>query len=160
MDGIAEGSVDRGRSAVYAAEDQWSRQVDRGGTVNFYGSHLTLAKQLTFDTLEGAQAYVVSVCGQLRERGRDVRPPIVRARKGAKAAHYERKTQTIAVPLDVTWALRESVLLHELAHHVMDPQAPAHGELFRSTMLDLVSLVMGAESATLLAAAYRGVQLP
>lgn len=159
MECAAEGSVDYGRSAVYAAEDQWSRQLDRGGVVNYYGSHLSLTQQQTFGSLKEAQAYLRRVCRQLEDMGWDIEPPRVRARRGMMAAHYERATRTIALPVQVTWALRESVLLHELTHHIVDGQMPAHGTQYRSTMVEIVSAVMGDEAATLLSAAYNGVQL-
>jgi putative metallohydrolase (TIGR04338 family) len=159
MECAAEGSVDYGRSAVYAAEDQWSRQLDRGGVVNYFGSHLSLTQQQSFGSLEEAQAYLWWVSQQLKEVGWNVEPPRVRARRGMMAAHYERATRTIALPVQVTWALREAVLLHELTHHIVDGQVPAHGAQYRSTMLKIVSLVMGEEAAALLSAAYRGVQL-
>jgi len=159
MECAAEGSVDYGRSAVYAAEDQWSRQLDRGGVVNYYGSHLSLTQQQTFGSLKEAQAYLRRVCRQLKDMGWDIEPPRVRARRGMMAAHYERATRTIALPVQVAWALRESVLLHELTHHIVDGQMPAHGTQYRSTMVEIVSAVMGDEAATLLSAAYNGVQL-
>ena len=45
-------------SAVYAAEDQWSAVLDRGGTVDFFGSRLDAPMQRRFADVASVQAYV------------------------------------------------------------------------------------------------------
>jgi putative metallohydrolase (TIGR04338 family) len=42
------------------------------------------------------------------------------------------------------WALREIVVLHEMAHHYAGNRA-AHGPIFADTFITLVGLVMGPE---------------
>jgi putative metallohydrolase (TIGR04338 family) len=80
----------------------------------------------------------------------------VRARGGGSghvAAHYERETATIAVSLRHAGALREFVVLHELAHHLESDSAagPApHGVEFCHRYLELVDGVIGPEAALLL----------
>jgi putative metallohydrolase (TIGR04338 family) len=66
----------------------------------------------------------------------------VRQRKGVTRAHYERGLGTIAVP-DDKWALRESVILHELAHHF---GGVGHGPEFVDTLLELIRAVMGVQA--------------
>ncbi|MFZ2241198.1 MAG: TIGR04338 family metallohydrolase, partial [Gordonia amarae] len=44
------------------------------------------------------------------------------------------------------WALRELVVLHELAHHLDDSGGPAHGPGFVHTLITLVGLVLGPEA--------------
>ena len=158
--------TDRLRSAVYAAEDQWSQALNRGGKVDFHGSVIELPVQRRFGELEAMRAYldhvtqlpcVIETFGQF--------PPVtVRARKGQSQAHYESQTQVIAIPLDSTWAARESVVLHELAHHIAMSAAgierPAHGAEFTSTMCSLVECVLGPEAALLLRASYSALDLP
>lgn len=159
MAGCVAGAADRGRAAVYAAEDQWSRLLDRGGTVDFFGSSLTLTPQRSFDDLAGVQTYLEAMCTRLNEQGWQVTTPGVRARKGNFAAHYDRAAAVIAVPIAAQWAMRESVLLHEFAHHVRPGADPIHGPQFRQAMLDIVRIVLGHEAALLLDSAYRGVGL-
>lgn len=160
MAGCVAGATDRGRAALYAAEDQWSALLDRGGAVDFFGSSLTLTPQRTFADLAGVQEYLEAVSMRLNAQGWQVTTPGVRARKGHFAAHYDRAESVIAVPLETRWALRESVLLHEFAHHVRPSADPTHGPQFRQTMLDVVRIVLGDEAALLLDSAYRGVGLP
>lgn len=140
--------IDRERAAVYAAEDQWSAALDRGGEIDFFGSHLVLPVQLRFGHLAAMQAYVDARCAADPSLG-SVR---VRPRRGEARAHYA--DGVIAIPMETGWACRESVLLHELAHHVARGTQPPHGAAFREAMLDLVRGVQGPESALLLRTCY------
>jgi putative metallohydrolase (TIGR04338 family) len=72
-------------------------------------------------------------------------------------------TATIAVPLKSRWAARESVLLHELAHHLGGSvDGDWHGPAYRRTMVELVAIVLGEAAALLLRAGYEesGVTVP
>ena len=61
---------------------------------------------------------------------------------------------TIAVPdRSTTWALRELVVLHEVAHHLSQTE-PAHGTEFTSTLCELADAVMGPEVAYVLRVVY------
>ena len=61
---------------------------------------------------------------------------------------------TIAVPDDgTTWALRELVVLHEIAHHLCDADPP-HGPEFVATFCELAEAVMGAEVGHVLRVVY------
>ena len=65
-----------------------------------------------------------------------------------------RDVATIAVPEDRSaWALRELVVLHEIAHHLCDAD-PAHGPEFVATFCQLTAAVMGAEVAFVLRMVY------
>lgn len=140
--------IDRDRSAVYAAEDVWSAALDRGGALDFFGSHLVLPVQLRFGELAAMQAYVDAHTATVPGWG----AVTVRARRGQAKAHYDEGV--IAIPLETGWACRESVLLHELAHHGNRRQSPAHGPDYRRTMLGLVESALGAQAAFLLRACY------
>lgn len=140
--------TDRERAAVYAAEDQWSAALDRGGPIDFFGSHLVLPVQLRFGDLAAMQAYVDARCAEHAEHGQ-VR---VRPRRGQAKAHYA--DGVIAIPMETGWACRESVLLHEFAHHLARGSAPPHGPAYRETMLGLVTSVQGEESALVLRTCY------
>ena len=52
-----------------------------------------------------------------------------------------------------TWALRELVVLHEIAHHLSDADPP-HGPEFIATFCDLAETVMGPEVAHVLRVVY------
>jgi putative metallohydrolase (TIGR04338 family) len=88
----------------------------------------------------------------------------VRARRAATAAHYENHDGAgiIAVPdcYAAGWAMRELVVLHEVAHHLCDAQPP-HGPEFVATMCTLTELVMGPELGHVLRVVYAkaGVRL-
>jgi putative metallohydrolase (TIGR04338 family) len=148
------------RSAVYAAEDQWSAVLDRGGLVDFFGSRIDVPAQRRFGDLAGVRRYVVGVLAlpSVVERFPGVTPVAVRERAGQTKAHYEPDTGTIAVPLKAAWAAREAVILHELSHHLMAVEGLVvmdwHGPEYRRTMIDLVAAVLGDSAALLLRAGY------
>jgi putative metallohydrolase (TIGR04338 family) len=150
--------------AVYAAEDQWSAVLDRGGAVDFFGSRLDVPMQRRFADVASIQAYadgVLALPGVL-ELFPEAGAVHVRERAGQGRAHYEPATATIAVPLRSLWAGREAVILHELAHHVTcssgvpDDRAGRrwHGAEFREAMLALVTATLGEAAALLLRAGY------
>ena len=62
----------------------------------------------------------------------------------------------IAVPDRDTadWAMRELVVLHEMAHHLDDGGGPSHGPGFVATFCDLATVVMGAEVGHVLRVVY------
>ena len=130
--------VQRGR--VYDAEQLVRTVFDRADenglrVIETHGSRLTLPVERRFASLESVRAYAEKVLALNWVRARWARaavPVHVRERRGATSAHYERLTATLAVPLHSTgsaWALREFVVLHELAHHLEpDPDGTApHG---------------------------------
>ena len=86
-------------------------------------------------------------------------PLVVRGRQGERKAHYE-PDGVIAIPLEQSWACRESVLAHEFAHHCSwNPDAPAHGPAFRHALVAVAECALGVEAALLLRAAYDGAGL-
>lgn len=151
-------------SAVYGAEDQWSAVLDRGGPVNFHGSHLNVPLQKRFADIASVQRYVDTVLASdsVRQRYPNAGPVRVRERRGQGKAHYEPSTATVAIPMVNRAFGRESTVLHELAHHLSVSEGlPAtrsgtrwHGVEFRHAMLLLVDAVLGAEAALLLRAGY------
>jgi putative metallohydrolase (TIGR04338 family) len=93
----------------------------------------------------------------VRQHWQAVSPLRVRARRAATAAHYENRdgAGTIAVPDRDTadWAMRELVVLHEVAHHLCRAQQ-AHGPEFVATICTLTELVMGPELGHVLRVVY------
>ncbi|MCU1591085.1 MAG: hypothetical protein JWP11_2341 [Frankiales bacterium] len=146
---------DSQRSRVYAAEGAWELQLDaarrgaRRATVG--GSSVLLPTELLFGTLESAREYAARTVSSY--------PPVtLRRRKGPTQAHWE-PPGVIALPVPEhgqPWALRESVLLHELAHHVAFHRHAVvdHGASYRACMLELVEQALGPEAALALRVAY------
>ena len=156
-------SRDSQRSKVYAAEEFVRTLFDRAGehgdrTIEFFGTNLTLPPEARFSSAETVQRYVEDVLGlgSVRARWPQAAPLSVRARRGVNAAHYERDGDgaAIAVPEQrAGWALRELVVLHEVAHHLCDADPP-HGPEFVATFCELAEAVMGPEVAHVLRVVY------
>ena len=154
---------DDGRSRVYAAQrlvhavfDNAERAGSREAV--FLGTRLTVPPEAKFASVESLQRYVDQVLAlpSVRRRWpRRAHAVAVRKRKGDRAAHYERigGSGAIAVP-DGSWAMRELVVLHELAHHFDLGDGGAHGAGFQETYVELAGMVMGAEAAHLLRVAF------
>lgn len=147
--------TDRHRQAVYRAEDQWSSLIDRGGSVDFFGSTLQAPVQLRFGRLEEVITYVDRACTDY-----GITPPSVRHRKGGTRAHYS--AGVIAIPTNEAWAMRESVVLHEIAHHVCMTSGGSteHDEQFTAAMLVLVRERLGHEAELLLRTGYAACGAP
>ena len=154
---------DSQRSKVYAAEEfvqtMFDRADSRGNrTLEFFGTNVTLPPEARFGTVAAVQRYVDEVLAHpaVRDRWPGLAPVSVRGRRGQRAAHYEWSPDaaTIAVPgRETNWALRELVVLHELAHHVNQADPP-HGPDFVATFCELASAVMGAELGYVLRMVY------
>ncbi len=154
---------DTQRSKVYAAEQfvrtLFDRATERGNpSVEFFGARLTLPPEARFGSVESVQRYVDKVLAlpAVRSRWSAAAPLTIRARRGATAAHYEcdGAVATIAVPeRHTTWALRELVVLHEVAHHLSRAEPP-HGPEFVATFTALADAVMGAEVGHVLRVVY------
>jgi len=154
---------DAQRAKVYAAEEFARTLFDRAAehgdpVVDFFGTRLTLPPEARFASVDDAQRYVDEVSSHpaVRELWPGATPLRVRPRRGATAAHYERVDgdATIAVPQGrAVWALRELVVLHEIAHHLSDSDPP-HGPEFVATFCDLAAAVMGPEVAHVLRVLY------
>ena len=154
---------DTQRAKVYAAEEfvrtLFERAAERGNrSVDFFGTQLTLPPEARFASAAAVQRYVDDVLALLgvRQRWPAASALTVRARRGATAAHYEHTGDeaTIAVPEQrASWALRELVALHEIAHHLSNAQPP-HGPEFVATLCDLAGMVMGPEVGHVLRVVY------
>jgi putative metallohydrolase (TIGR04338 family) len=152
------------RSKVYAAEDfvrtLFDRAAEHGSrSVEFFGTRLTLPPEARFASVQAVQRYVDEVLQlpTVRRQWPGVPPLRVRSRRAATAAHYENYDGTgiIAVPDRDTadWAMRELVVLHEIAHHLCDTRPP-HGSQFVTTMCALAESVMGPELGHVLRVVY------
>lgn len=154
---------DTQRAKVYAAEEfvrtLFDRAAEHGNrVVDFFGTQLTLPPEGRFGSAPSVQRYVDEVLAHPAVRARWPAGALtVRARRGATAAHYERSEDdgsAIAVPDGrASWALRELVVLHEIAHHLSDAEPP-HGPQFVATFCELTEAVMGPEVAHVLRVVY------
>lgn len=115
-----------------------------------HGISVVLPVERMFASIETIQMYVDRVLGltEVREAypERASCPCAVRARKGDTKAHYQRSTATIAIPYGKDlrdWAMRETVVLHELAHHLSSGHD--HDVMFRRAQVLLLNICMGAE---------------
>jgi len=151
--------VDLQRAKVYEAEALVRRIFDRSvdyPTVDVVGSRVTLPPERKFASLESVQTYVdalLSLSWVRRRWPRASTRVVVRSRAGQSRAHYERLTGVIAVPPHqggTAWALRELVVLHEIAHHLAADEEAAHGAEFTGRMVELVQEIVGAEVSFLL----------
>lgn len=155
---------DAQRARVYRAEDAWAARLDaaRQGAVlaTVGGSAVVLPAERRFGTLDAVDGYcgrvlalpeVVALAGPLP-------PPSLRVRRGARSAHWE-PPGVVALPvprLGEPWALRETVVLHELAHHVGELGGLSHGHRppFPAVVLALVEAVLGPSAVLALRVAY------
>jgi putative metallohydrolase (TIGR04338 family) len=152
------------RSKVYAAEEfvrtVFDRAAEHGSrSVEFFGAQLTLPPEARFASVAAVQRYVddVVTLTAVRQQWPTIAPLKVRARRAATAAHYENRggIGIIAVPDLATagWAMRELVVLHEIAHHLCDAMPP-HGSQYVATLCTLAELVMGPELGHVLRVVY------
>ena len=160
---------DTQRSRVYAAEEfvrtLFDRAAEHGvGAIDFFGDQITLPPEARFGSVESVQRYVDDVLSlpAVVQGWPGTGAVRVRPRRSATAAHYENAggQAVIAVPdrtraeWAANWAMRELVVLHEVAHHLCDGSEPAHGPRFTETFCALAAAVMGPEAGHVLRVVY------
>ena len=155
---------DAQRGRVYRAEDAWAGRLDaarRGAALaTVGGSAVVLPAERRFGTLDSAASYAARVLAlpEVQAVAGTLTAPELRIRRGQRAAHWE-PPGVIALPMPThgePWALRESVLLHELAHHLLSRggvTAPHHAP-FPAALLLLVGAALGPEAALALRVEY------
>lgn len=155
---------DPDQRAVYAAEDRLATWLDsttpERRTVTVDGETYEPGPDLRFTEPRAAAAYVDTVLARLREvgadyAGREQDQVSVRPRAGARMATYDPATRTIALPpfeVGGRWALRATVVLHELTHHLSGEQH--HTPQWRATFLRLLEDAGLPVTAQLLQLAY------
>lgn len=157
------GPRDSQRSKVYAAEEFVRTLFDRAAqhssrSIDFFGEGITLPPEARFGSVDSVQRYADEVLSlpAVRARWTQKAGLSVRPRRGATAAHYEiaAGAGVIAVPAGADWALRELVVLHELAHHLCPDDVAPHGSGFVATFCALAGIVMGPEVGHVLRVVY------
>ena len=152
--------IDKERERTYQAEFIVRQFSEReGATMELFGTKATWPVERRFGHLDHVREYVAWIQRQpwfVEHFPRAAAVPVkVRYRKGSRAAHYELPA-TIAINAPdnkVGWAMREIVVLHELAHHVHEHEAmagAAHGAEFRGVFCKLVTEVIGPEAGWIL----------
>lgn len=128
-------------NAEYRLRDFFDNAIQfENPVIEIEGITLTLPPEAKFASIESIQAYSDRVCTIMKA------PKVmVRERRGSKAAHYE-YGGILAIPMNGSrWALRETVVLHELAHHLTGA-GHGHGPRFISNYIDLLTRIMGPEA--------------
>lgn len=131
-------SRDPQKQRVYAADHRVWRWLDLDSPITMHGSVWQPETEVRFGCVDSVQRYVDRVLEHIGWNGRCT----VRARRGNTKAHYEPHLATIAVPPMPTtghgqsWAMREAVVLHELAHH-LTRWDEAHGPEFAAAQVFL-----------------------
>jgi putative metallohydrolase (TIGR04338 family) len=118
-------------------------------TVEIAGTVLNAPQERVFGDLESIQRYVnkVLALNWVRATWDAAHQPIsIRRRKGTTKAHY--RLGEIAIPDQVGWAMREIVVLHEVAHHLA--RGAGHGPRFVGTFVALVTEILGEEAGFML----------
>lgn len=131
--------------------------------MDFFGSRIDIPMQRRFADLDSVQAYVDRVLSEpmVESRYATAGPVTVQASRGRTRALYLPDTQTIQLPSDL-WAGRESVILHEVSHHLacsagVERERSSvrwHGVQFREAMNLVVTCMLGDAAALLLRAGY------
>lgn len=114
--------------------------VDRAAPVALpNGEFVVVEPDRKFGRVVDVERYLVALWASLALSGR---PPSVRLRRGTTKAHWEAATDVIAMP-DAPWALREVVVLHEVAHALVwrRDQITGHGPVFCREYAHLVGRV-------------------
>ena len=160
--------VDSQRAKVYSGEWYLDGQRQRENR-----------PKRTFSTLEDMQAFVDEVCGSefVRKQWGSNPRITVRRRHGHSKAHYEIGRGVIAIPMlsqtasragggsYVSWAQTDRVILHEIAHGILDQclrhrdehgrRVAAHSREFARIMVALVGKFVGKDEAKWLKEGYR-----
>jgi putative metallohydrolase (TIGR04338 family) len=153
--------ADPHRATLYEAEAMLAALIDRRADfpiIAAYGSQVVVPDDRKFGDVAAVQRYVDAVLALDWVRrlapDRAGRPVVVRARAGATKAEYNNATHTIALPthrVGGRWAMRELVVLHELAHHLSP--GVEHGPEYARVLLELVEELIGTEAGFLLRSA-------
>ena len=140
---VADPDVER----VYLCEDRLQRWARAGRAVVVEGRLVSVEPEHDFSSLAAARLFCTLTCLELGL------PPVrVRLRKGDAKSHYRAagssETPDRAEIALASWGAARLVVLHELAHHVVECRPagqttrggaePTHGPLFRASLVELL----------------------
>ena len=147
-------------STIYAAENNVTAMVERGGAVEFFGSTLDLrqcaVRTYTPDQLPLLQGMVTGLYGTYRYGVREQAPTIRISPRAYRRAWYSPGVHEIVLP-GARWAWNDMVLCHEIAHAASGcghDARSAHGKAWRAIYAAMVAEVVGPEAGLLLQAAF------
>lgn len=139
---------DSQRTKVYEAEFYFRRDC-AGKSLRGHKSP-GLFPELRFNSVEDVQRYVDKTLSIPYSRRYARRPCKVIPRRGERYAHYQDDDTHGEIHLPPNprgWAMREVVVLHELAHHLTRSEKyAAHGPEFCGRFLLLIELTMGLDA--------------
>jgi putative metallohydrolase (TIGR04338 family) len=124
---------------IYDAEWKLSKILETPDVpFTIHGCTVTIPVERKFGHIDTVRAYVKHVCNK---EGRSAPYVVVNNRLKKKATYC---LGTITMPnFSATWAWRESVVLHEIAHHLSP--GTGHGPHFQKTLVRLLDTYIGAE---------------
>jgi len=144
-------------SRVYKSEELFGRLLDNAlefPFVQIWGSQIPVpSHEKKFGDLDGVRRYVLWLFSTpwMSENYPDAKAPGVMLRRGDKMAHYQWGTIYVpAVQRGGRWAMREIVVLHEVAHHLTRGVDQSHGTEFTQAFLALVTEYLGEEAGFIL----------
>lgn len=141
---------------IYEAERRFREILDSGvETIEIFGSTLTVPMERKFGSFAAVENYLAWLTTQpwFRAQYPGKAAPTVRGRQGQHKAHYQMGEIAIPQPEHgIPWAMREIVVLHEMAHHVSPVRG--HGPEFAGAFQHLVREAMGPEAGLMLASAF------
>lgn len=151
---------DNQKRAVYRAGHALEWFYDHAtdsSTVEVSGMALQLEPEAYFGDLRSIQVYVdrvVAMPSVVARFGKSSRV-LVRERRDSRVAHYQFGEIAIHTSGNNSsrWAMRELVVLHELAHHYS--LGHKHGPAFTAAFVDLLDLVMGPQVSLALRLLYQ-----
>ena len=143
---------------VYSAELMLRRLLDHPGTQSSVsGVSLMLEPEDRLPTLAVAQMFVDRVVAHpavVARFGPSRRVPMAETPRKGVLAYYSSLTQRITVnAANPDESMRETVLLHELAHHYCGTRH-GHGPLFAETVQFLVETIIGPQAGLALRLLY------
>lgn len=124
---------------TYGAEWRLAKILDTPDVpFTMHGCTVTVPVERKFGHIDTVRAYVNHVC---TKEGRTPPKVVVNNRLKTKATYC---LGTITMPsFDAPWAWRESVVLHEIAHHLCP--SVGHGPHFQKTLARLLDKYIGPE---------------
>lgn len=161
------------RGNVYEAEKRLRRVLDRQHefpVAEVAGSRIVLPRELKFGDLASAQRYVDSVLARSwpdYPRMQGVRVPVVVKPPNTDQTSADYTGGQIRIPVQAVnpatgtrWAMRELLVLHELAHHAVAVHTvpgtvASHGPEFVRAFRELCVGMMGPELALLFDVIFR-----
>ena len=158
---VADPDVER----VYLCEDRLQRWARAGRTVVVDGRLVSVEPEHDFTSLASARLFCTLTCLELGL------PPLrVHRRKGEAKSHYRvPRPGDAADQAEIalaSWGGARLVVLHELAHHLAEhdptrlPDEPAHGPVFRSSLVRLLDHLGLARQAAELGRLFTEAGLP